>query len=427
MSNWKEMELGKAIIFNPAERIAKGKIAKKIPMDRLTPFEKKVKGFELSEYIAGPKFRNGDIVVAKITPCLENGKTAQINILDDNEVAFGSSEFIVLRQNDYTINDFIFYLAKSPAFRKRAIGCMEGTSGRKRVNEGALKLQVLPIPDKVTQQKIASVLSTLDSKIELNNHINTELEAMAKTLYDYWFVQFDFPNEKGKPYKTSGGKMVWNEELKREIPEGWEVQMLFQAMDVQYGFPFSTSKFTDEVTNKPVIRIRDILGNTISTYTTEDVDEKYRLQQNDLLIGMDGNFHLNFWDKNGAYLNQRSVRIRAKKESKISNLQAYFELKPSIKAREKNVSRTTVGHLSDKDLKRLYLICSKNTDKFLPKQLFDSTLSKITSNRLENQKLIELRDWLLPMLMNGQVQVKDQEELISSVAAEPRVKYGKRK
>jgi type I restriction enzyme S subunit len=279
----------------------------------------------------------------------------------------------------------------------------------------------------IEQQKIASVLSTLDSKIELNNRINAELEAMAKTLYDYWFVQFDFPNEQGKPYKTSGGKMVWNDKLKREIPEGWEVTGLFTAMDVQYGFPFSTLKFTDEITDKPVIRIRDILENTISTYTTEDVDEKYRLQQNDLLIGMDGNFHLNFWDKDGAYLNQRSVRIRSRKNSEISNLHAYFELSPYIKAREKNVSRTTVGHLSDKDLKRLFLISPKPSDKFKPKSLFDNLLSEITSNRLQNQKLTELRDWLLPMLMNGQVTVKEADEKLDNldIAAEQKSEYKK--
>lgn len=175
MSNWRNVEIGKVVDFNPSETIKKGTIAKKIPMDKLTVFEKKIKGFEYSEYSAGPKFRNGDTLVAKITPCLENGKTAQVDILNENEVAFGSSEFIVLRENENTINDFIFYLAKSPAFRKRAIGCMEGTSGRKRVNEGALKLQVLPIPDVKTQKRISKILSDLDAKIELNNKINDNL------------------------------------------------------------------------------------------------------------------------------------------------------------------------------------------------------------------------------------------------------------
>jgi type I restriction enzyme S subunit len=262
------------------------------------------------------------------------------------------------------------------------------------------------LPNYDSQQKITKVLFSLDSKIEINNRINIELKEMAKALYDYWFIQFDFPDTNGKPYKSSGGKMVWNVELKREIPEGWEVKNLFSEMDVQYGFPFDTSKFTDDTTQKPVIRIRDILENSISAYSTEDANEKYILNSGDLLIGMDGNFHLNFWDKNGAYLNQRSVRIRSRQNSEVSNFQALFQLTPYIKAREQNVSRTTVGHLSDKDLKRLFVINATKTNTFSPKKTFDIMLSKIISNRLQNQELASLRDWLLPMLMNGQIKIK---------------------
>ena len=273
------------------------------------------------------------------------------------------------------------------------------------------------IPLKEEQDRIVQVLSTLDAKIELNNRINAELEGMAKLLYDYWFVQFDFPmtaaqaaalgkpHLTGHPYRASGGKMIYNETLKRDIPEGWAVKPLFDAMAVQYGFPFSTKKFTTEITDVPVIRIRDILENSISLYTTEQVDEKYRLEPLDLVIGMDGNFHMNFWDKDGSYLNQRSVRIRPRADSSISSFQAYFELSPYIKAREKNVSRTTVGHLSDKDLKRLHLLQTKGSKEFDPRKTFDSLLSKIIHSRAENQELTQLRDWLLPMLMNGQVTV----------------------
>ena len=127
--------VGKAIKFNPSELISKGSVAKKIPMGALTEFQRKINGFEYSEYNSGPKFRNGDTLVAKITPCLENGKTAFVDILENDEVAFGSSEFIVLRRTEYTTPEFIYYFARSPLFRERAISCMEGTSGRKRVNE----------------------------------------------------------------------------------------------------------------------------------------------------------------------------------------------------------------------------------------------------------------------------------------------------
>jgi type I restriction enzyme S subunit len=228
---------------------------------------------------------------------------------------------------------------------------------------------------------------------------------MAKAVYDYWFVQFDFPNENAKPYRSNGGKMIWNTVLKRNLPEEWFVKPLFDSMDVQYGYPFDTTLFVENETTIPVIRIRDILNNTISAFSTEQTDLKYKVQKNDLLIGMDGNFHLNFWHQEDAYLNQRSVRIRAKYNSQISTFQAFFELNPYIKAREQNISRTTVGHLSDKDLKRLYLIeCVPNTF-FKPRLFFDALLDKKSTIATENQRLSALRDWLLPMLMNGQATV----------------------
>ena len=203
------------------------------------------------------------------------------------------------------------------------------------------------------QKRIAAILSKIDRKIELNRAINQNLEAMAKQLYDYWFVQFDFPDENGQPYKSSGGKMVWNEKLKREIPKGWNVAKLTDEIELQYGFPFSTDLFTEQVTSVPVVRIRDILDNSISAYTTEEVEERYLLQKQDLLIGMDGNFHINYWTDNVSYLNQRSVRLRAKNNSNVSIVQAKYDIQPYIKAKETRTKGSTVGHLSDKDMKEL--------------------------------------------------------------------------
>ncbi|MFA6992809.1 MAG: restriction endonuclease subunit S [Candidatus Gracilibacteria bacterium] len=339
----------------------------------------------------------GDILIANIRPYLKK-------IWYATNDGGSSADVLTLRVKTEHDSRYVYYALFRDDF---FVHIMKGSKGTKmpRGDKDQILHFLIPDFDLSTQQKIASVLFTIDSKIELNNRVNGELEKMAKTLYDYWFVQFDFPNNNGKPYKTSGGKMVWNEELKREIPEGWEAKTLFEGMDVQYGFPFDTTKFTDDATQKPVIRIRDILENTISTYSTEEVNDKYRLRSKDLLIGMDGNFHLNFWDKDGAYLNQRSVRIRSRENLEVSNFQVLFELTPHIKAREKNVSRTTVGHLSDKDLKRLFVISSKKTETFKPKETFDLLLLKIISNRIQNQKLSELRNWLLPMLMNGQVKV----------------------
>ena len=258
----------------------------------------------------------------------------------------------------------------------------------------------LPNIDK--QRAVGQLLSVVDDKIQLNKRINDNLEAMAKQLYDYWFVQFDFPNEEGKPYKSSGGAMVWNEKLKCEIPEEWNVANIFDELSVQYGFPFSTELFTEEPTNIPIVRIRDILENSVSAYSEEEVDEKYKLQKQDLVIGMDGNFHMNYWNDNVSYLNQRSVRLRTKSKSTVSIMQAKYDIAPYIKAKELRSKGSTVGHLSDKDLKELFILVSPNADF---RNKFDSILAKIIENRCEMIELTKQRDELLPLLMNGQATV----------------------
>src|SRR5690606_34216169 len=105
-------------------------------------------------------------------------------------------------------------------------------------------------------------------------------------------------------------KMVYSKDLKREIPEWWEVKYLTDEMDLQYGFPFSTTLFNEEKVGVPIIRIRDIQNNSISYYSTEEVDDKYKLNKGDVLVGMDGNFHINYWSLENCYLNQRCLRIR---------------------------------------------------------------------------------------------------------------------
>ena len=274
-----------------------------------------------------------------------------------------------------------------------------GSGQRYTLSNSTINTIPVLLPSLTEQHTIGKVLADIDRKIELNKQINDNLEAMAKQLYDYWFVQFDFPNEDGKPYKSSGGEMVWNKKLKREIPEKWNVANVFDELSVQYGFPFSTELFTEEPTNIPIVRIRDILENSVSAYSEEEVDEKYKLQKQDLVIGMDGNFHMNYWNDNISYLNQRSVRLRTKPKSTVSIMQAKYDIAPYIKAKELRAKGSTVGHLSDKDLKELFVLVSPNADF---RNKFDSILAEIIENRCEMIKLTKQRDELLPLLMNGQ-------------------------
>ena len=218
-------------------------------------------------------------------------------------------------------------------------------------------------------------------------------------------MQFDFPDENGRPYKSSGGKMVWNDRLKREIPKGWKVKNIFDAIDVLYGFPFNADLFTTQETFTPVVRIRDIFNGNISAYTTENVDPKYRLKEKDVIIGMDGNFHMNVWHNNKAYLNQRCVRLRTNEPSTISALQIFYSTYPYIKKREKTIIGSTVGHLSDKDMKALYILEPQENKLFVPRIVFDTLAHQIIENKKECENLIKQRDELLPLLMNGQASV----------------------
>ncbi len=314
-----------------------------------------------------------------------------------------NNSFIVSLKTDELEKDYLYTVLNSNFVKKQA-NSQAKNSVQPDLTHTMFKSIVIPVPDsREEQNRISKIINNINQKIQTNNQINQELESMAKTLYDYWFVQFDFPDQNGKPYKSSGGKMVYHPELKREIPDGWEVEKLFDIADVQYGYPFSTDYFNSTGEGVPVIRIRDILGNDITNYSTEEVEYKYKINVGDVLIGMDGNFHINYWIKEDCYLNQRVVKVNS---DKLPNMVLKYQIEPFIKLREKSVSRTTVGHLSDKDLKAINVILPK--DKYFSSifEKFESILENIIINQQQNQELTQLRDWLLPMLMNGQVMME---------------------
>ena len=188
-NEWKKVKLKDVIDFNPKEILKKGTIAKYIEMANLQCFQKNILKYEIREYKGGTKFRNGDTLLARITPCLENGKTGFIDFLDENEVAFGSTEYIILREkNEVTDKNFIYYLSISEGFRNLAIKSMSGTSGRQRVQIDALLEAEIFLPPLIIQKKIAKILSNIDSKIELNNKINNNLFTFIILYFQHQFL-----------------------------------------------------------------------------------------------------------------------------------------------------------------------------------------------------------------------------------------------
>ncbi|WP_418127354.1 restriction endonuclease subunit S [Streptococcus parasuis] len=256
------------------------------------------------------------------------------------------------------------------------------------------------------QRKMVSILSTIDDKIETNNQINQELEAMAKTLYDYWFVQFDFPDQNGKPYKSSGGKMVYHPELKREIPEGWGVEKLENIANITMGqSPKGTSYnevgegmfffqgSTDFGWRFPVAR----------QYTTEP---SRIAEEDDILLSVRAPVGtLNIADTRcciGRGLAAINSKVGA--NSYIFNVMQDFKKLFDMM----NSVGTTFGSITKDDLYSLKLIYPPN--ELLMK--FDKSVNsfdrEIKNRSRQNQELSQLRDWLLPMLMNGQVKVEDK-------------------
>ncbi|MBN2634911.1 MAG: restriction endonuclease subunit S [Prolixibacteraceae bacterium] len=313
---------------------------------------------------------------------------------------------------------YIFYLLKTLSLNDRGSGSGVPTMNRNHLHP----LKVSAHLDYNDQKSIAKVLSDLDAKIELNNRINRELEAMAKTLYDYWFVQFDFPNEQGKPYKSSGGKMMYNAELKREIPEGWEVKKLAEIANITMGQSPEGSSYNDDGIGEIFFQGSTDFGwryPTIRQFTTEP---SRRAKAGDILLSVRAPVGtLNIADNN-CCIGRGLAALNSKSgyDSYLYYVMEYFKQIFDYR----NNAGTTFGSITKDDLFSLKLIYPK--DDILKKynQIVYKYNQTILNNHKQNQQLSELRDWLLPMLMNGQVTVKEAEEKLS-MAAEPSVEYKK--
>ena len=325
-----------------------------------------------------------------------------------------------------------------------------GSSQPKLNKENLLNIKAYVHENLNDQKSIAKVLSDLDAKIELNNRINRELEAMAKTLYDYWFVQFDFPfdfalgkpNEQGevaercRSYKSSGGKMVYNAELKREIPEGWVNGTLGDISDLVRGVTYDASDIKEENDYDviPILRATNISGNVIDLdnmvfVPKQNVSANQVLNKFDILITMSSGSkdHIG---KNGFFYFDKEVAFGAfcakivAKDKYRFYVYSYTQSDFMFSTIKNECLGTNINNLNGSLVKGFKLVIppADLLEKFNDKVL--SIYEMIGVNHKQNQQLTELRDWLLPMLMNGQVTVKEAEESLS-MAAEPSVEYKK--
>lgn len=334
------------------------------------------------------------------------GHLGKMAIVTSEDLPANTNQAVaIIRANEKKANvNFIYYFLASNTMQNYVNNqCAQSVQPNINLTQiGDLPIINLSLKD---QQKIASILSSLDAKIELNNRINAELEAMAKTLYDYWFVQFDFPNENGKPYKSSGGAMEYNAELKREIPKGWEVKSLVDIADFYNGLAMQKHRPIDDNRLK-VIKIKEMnegFGKH-TEYARADVDKEAIIQNGDILFSWSATLDVIIWSKGIGALNQHIFKVTSATYPKsfyfyeLLNYLEHFKMMA-------NLRKTTMGHITKEHLQQSRI--SIPPMELIQKldQKISIFLNKKVILEQENQQLAELRDWLLPMLMNGQVRV----------------------
>lgn len=385
---------------NPKRTIKKGQKARKITMDLLIPHSKTIRNWNYEPYSGGAKFQNGDTIMARITPCLENGKHAFVSILDEGEIAYGSTEYFVFcGKENVSDDDFVYYLTKTPLFRESAIKSMVGSSGRQRAQMDVLEnLQMLVPKDITDQRRIASILSSLDWKIELNNKINADLEEMAQAIFKNWFVDFE-------PFKD--GKFV-DSELGM-IPEGWKVGRLTDVIKLMPGGTPKTSEplYWDNGTI-PFFSPKDVNG--VYCFATEKhITEtglnkcSSNLYPKDTIFitcrGTVGKVCLAACDM---AMNQSNYAIKA--IDGYSQYYVFFLVKSVVERLIKKSNGAVFSAITSKDFDEEILIPSqKAVEDFT--NVIDGFFRRIFTIGTENSRLSLLRDTLLPRLMSGELDV----------------------
>ena len=307
---------------------------------------------------------------------------------------------------------YIAFFLRSKYFRK-VLDCNTIMTLRASFNEDMFSFLYLYLPDYEEQVRIGDLLYKMEMKIRTNNKINDNLEQQAKLLYDYWFTQFDFPDENGEPYRSSGGKIVWNEQLKRTIPDGWTTNPLSDIFTFKSGYSFSSDLY--EVSGKyKLLTIKNVQNNGINlnvdnyiNVLPDNVPDYCLLKAQDILMSLTGNVgRVGIMYADNCLLNQRVAL--AEPVNINQRVFVYFLLKSDIihKQYEMIANGSSQQNLSPIEAEKVIIAYNPEVaTKF--STLCNEYLNTIVSNLAENQELINIRDWLLPILMNGQATISD--------------------
>ncbi|CAM4083000.1 restriction endonuclease subunit S [Abyssicoccus albus] len=410
--------LNEILEINPKLPLKKGTYAKKIAMENLSEYQMKIKTFSFGKYKGGSKFQNGDTLLAKITPCLENGKIAYVDILEDEEIAFGSTEFFVIRGLEGKGDDkYIYYLMNDSRLKDKVIKSMVGTSGRQRAQKESILNYEYPVPDYSMQKKIGEFLYLFDKKIQTDKEIINNLEHISQTLFKRWFIDFEFPNEDGEPYKSSGGKMI-DLDIGR-IPANWKVKKFKDIVEL-IDNRGKTPPLAKDKTEYPILDVKVVSG--LSRVIELDKAQKFvekntydnwfrsgHPKKGDILLSTVGSIgETKLFMGNKGCIAQNVVALRA-------NGNENFYLYEYLKFIKKELLSYNIGSVQPSikitHILKKEIIVPENRIIEQFNYLYKTINEKIflLSNQLD--RLNQVRDTLLPKLLSGEIKIPDNLEV----------------
>ena len=388
--NWRIKKLSEIAHINPKESFGKGIMAKKVPMDKLQPFCRDIPEFILEEYKGGAKFRNGDTIMARITPCLENGKISKVSILDDDEVGFGSTEYIVFRAIEGVSDaDFLYYLICSPLVRNPAIKSMVGSSGRQRVQTDVVADLDIELPNIKEQRKIGSILRALDDKISLNNAINKNLEQQVLTLYRNRFIDTINGERRiccaDEYFDISIGKTPPRKEIQWFSTNPQEVTWVSISDMGTCGLYISSS--SEQLTREAVERhnVKIVPDNTVLL--------SFKLTVGRIAI------------TNGEMTTNEAI-AHFKTDKKEINEYLYCYLK-CFNYQTMGSTSSIATAVNSKIIKGMPFVVPTDDELIDFHSVAAPMFAKIKANQTESKNLTAVRDIFLPKLMSGELDISD--------------------
>lgn len=434
---WDKVKFGDVVQINPRRVLRKTENAFHVPMRDIETFTRKITSHSYKEFNgSGVRFQNGDTLLARITPCLENGKTAYVNCLKPDQVGHGSTEFIVLSGIEgKTDNLFVYYLARNPSFRAFAIHSMQGSTGRQRVMADSLRSFELTLPPIEEQRRIAHILGTPDEKIELNRQMNETLEATARAIFKSWFVDFDpvkakVEGDKPPCIDTETAALfpsALQDSSLGQIPIGWAVEKIGNLVEIVKGRSYRSRELTESdvalVSIKSIRRGGGYLPDNLRPYTG-----KYNPEQ----VITPGELVMAYTD-----LTQEAEILG--KAAIVRGDEKYQTLVPSLHLRiirplESTVSvrflyclfrerhfqsyiygyatGTTVLGLSKDGVPNYQFALPPEKIRCLFDLITEPLFAKIESNENESRTLAQTRNTLLPQLLSGEIRVGDAAEIL---------------